>query len=384
MPKRAETPSKVQVAKKAKTEQPEAPVLAAIAAAELPKPCRDMLQAALPHCLSTPSAARHKFQLEVLDRIAGIFAIVEEKRRKELEDAEAKLASVQLDKDNASTDCENKKADATSKKGESDEKGRSVEEASQAVQIASDAVKVARQELEDSQARKQGLLQTKEDFQKFFDEMYHPLKVGTFGGSEWRKRNKVITEFSQKVNAIMTFEDSLLDAAEVVFKTKPDQREPFALATLDFVEKAFTIHTEKLAAELLSHDQEAESRKSAIEDAEAVVLEKKSQKQQAEQEWDAIQNVWVDSENTSAEAVRTLKDFEMKLTEAGKEVDIAKEVLEKIIAVAELLAKLKEPAEVETEAPMEKPEIVQTEQPEEMQLDAVHTELPEPLLVAAA
>ena len=66
---------KAPVAKKAKTVTPETPILDFIGKCDdIPKPCREMLQASVPFCLEVVESDRHEFQTEILNRVSKLMA----------------------------------------------------------------------------------------------------------------------------------------------------------------------------------------------------------------------------------------------------------------------------------------------------------------------
>jgi hypothetical protein len=383
MPKRAAPSPKKQVAspkqttKKAKTMQspeakPETPLLAALEQAEhVPKACRDMLQMALSRCLSTSCSERHKYQAELLDGISNVFAQMEEQKRTARGEAMAKVVSLQAEKEAVSTDMVAKKSSASSKKELSDEKGKFVEEAASAVKAAEIAVADAQKMQSDCEAQSKQLSADLGNFEELVSVHYTPLKAGTFAGNEWRKRNKVLGELLQKLSEA-SIEGSLLDAMDMVLKTKPDQRSAFSVLVLEHAEAFFASHKEQMVQQRSGLDEQANTHQKAHEAAQGVLDEKISTKKKAEEEWDTEQNEWVDLENKAAEAERSLKDLENALDEANEEVEALNNDLEKFLEVPALFAKLKDPVEVTqpdevVAAPMESAEV--TEQPEPVQVE---------------
>jgi len=329
-------------AKKAKTRAPEAPVLDFLGKCdEIPKPCREMLQAALPICLEVVEAERHKFQVEVLDRVAGLLANVEAKKREVVSGHEAELAEIEAEKNSRNTDTEQKKAVSASKQAECDEKGKVVDAAKE----VSDA---AQKKLNDAQAaeaefnkKKDGLHAEQENFAKLLAEGFVPLKEGTLQGN-WRDRNKKVDEMKKKLKECGA-QDSLGDALAATLKMSPEKREgTFAKATMEFAEDYFKKHTAKVAADIAGLDAEAATHKAAIASAEGVLAEKKGILNGLEKEWDLMQDDWVKLENSAAEAAKGLSQTEARIPRVNKNIDKAKHDLEKFMEVPALFASLKE------------------------------------------
>jgi chromosome segregation ATPase len=376
--KHASSPAK-QVTKKARVEQkpatPEALVIATLVAADhLPKQCRDIFQASLPFCFSTACADRHKFQLEVLSNAQKVLDDMEAEKRSKVSEEENQLASVQTEKDATIAEREAKAASAEGKKKECDEKSGQVDEATKAVEAAADAVKAAQNRKEECLDKKNKLSADLADFQTLLSTSYQPLKDGSFPGREWQKRNKMVTEFLKKLGAATKIEASLMEAMEVLFKTRPDQRETFAKTTLEFVEKALDDHTQSISQQIPALDDQAAAHEKEIEADEAVLSEKKSQKESVEKEWDEAQKEWVEMDTEACKARSKVQTIELKVEEVQAEVNLAKQALEEFLNVSAAFAQLKEPVKAAPEvAPVDENII-------EERAEAIHVE--EPLQVA--
>lgn len=138
-------------------------------------------------------------------------------------------------------------------------------------------------------------------------------------------------------------EESLLDALDVTFKIKPEQRDAFAKTTLEYAEDAFTKVGEKIAQDIAALDEEGAGHKKAIEDALATLQEKEKAKESAEGELETQQNMWVDLENAAFQMAEASKRHDIGLEEAGKELELAKEDLKEFRDVNSLLAGLINP-----------------------------------------
>jgi hypothetical protein len=387
MPKRV-VATKEPVAKKAKVDvavaAPETPLLDALAGVEhIPKPCRELLQIALPYCLATSPSERHKFQLEMLDRITTIFDNIEEQRWVALSEEESQMASVQAEKDAAALDLETKQAATSQKKNECDEKSNHVNAAKDELAQAKKATTSAEKQDEEVGANKAKLDAIQESFQGILKESWQPLKDGAFPGTQWSKRNKTITEFMKKMTEQVQMEGSLLDALEVTLKTKPEQRSSFALVALEHAEDCYKDRTESIAREISSVTEERNAHQATIEAATAAQHEKEKLLEDAVKERDAEQCQWVDLENTAAVAKQMLQNMENKVEDAKTIVSSLTDELEKFREIPALLSKLKCPntaheETVEMEGVGAVEESAQTSVP-----DALEPEAPVPMVEAA-
>jgi len=346
--------TKEPVAKKPKVEasaaEPEAPLLDALAAVNsIPKPCRELLQTALPFCLATPAAERHKFQLEMLDRITTMFDNIEEQKRATLNEAETQVLAIQAEKDAAVADLETKKATALSKQSDCEEKSKAVNVAKEAVAQAKEAACIAEKQAEELAAKKATLIATQESFQVLLKEEWQTLKDVTYTGHSWQKRNKAISEFLKKCCEQAQMEGSLVDAVEAALKIKPEQRSNFALLALDHAEACFKTHMDGAAQHISSLAEEESSHQAAIDSARAALSEKEAQQKDAETAWDAEQTQWVDLENAKEGAANLLKSVENKLEDENNLVGHLADELKSFLQIPALLSELKSPTSTDQE-----------------------------------
>jgi len=157
------------------------------------------------------------------------------------------------------------------------------------------------------------------------------LKDGAFGSNEWRKRNKALSELRQALTAHVKMEESLLDALDVTFKIKPDQRDAFAKLSIEYAEDACKKWGEKLANVIASLDEEGASHKQAIEAAMTTLQEKEKAKELVESDLETEQNIWVDLENAT-----------LKMTEASKRDDVLEEATAELADAKEELKEFRD------------------------------------------
>jgi len=353
--------AKAPPAKKAKIVAPEAPILEFIAKCqEIPKPCREMLQASVPICLEVVESDRHKFQVEILDQVAKLLAKRESEKRAVVTEAEGELAKINADKEKAAADTSPAKAAADAKQAECDEKGKVVDAAREVSNAACTALKESQKAEADFDAKKTALLKEQENFIKLMTEGFGPLKDNKELGN-WRQRNKLIGELQKKLSEVGA-QESLVDALATTLKMTPEKRAgTFAKATMDFAQEYFDKHKAKVAQDIASLDAEEAGHKTAVAREEAIAAEKKTALEVVEKEWDGMQEVWIGLDKIRAEAARGEKQQESQIPRAQKTLDKAKAELEKFIQVPTLFGELKEKS---TAATADEPE------PEEEKVDA--------------
>jgi len=326
-----------------------------------------MLQAAVPICLEVVEADRHKFQVEVLDRVSLLLSTVEAKKRANLSAHEAELSTMTAQQVTAAGEACGKKDVAESKKGHCDEKGKVVDGVREVSDGAKKGLADAHAAQEAFDAKKAGLTEEQDNFAKLLAETFQPLKEGTMGGN-WQTRNKASATLKKKLCELGA-QDSLGDALAATLKMSPEKREgTFAKATMEFAQQEFNKHTAKVAQDIAGLDAEAASHVAAIAAAEANAAEKKAALEAEVKEYDAMQDVWVTYDAEAAAAARELKQIEARIPKVEKNIDKAKDALEKFLEVPALFAVLKEkstaaPAEeaVEEEAAAEE-EVGEVEQ----------------------
>jgi len=358
-------------AKKAKTVTPEAPILNFIGKCDdIPKPCRELLQASVPFCLEVVESDRHKFQVEVLDRVAKLLAGVESTKRATVAEGEGALAVLNAEKDKAEADVTEKETAATAKEGECKEKEKIVDAAREVFHGAQSVLKGAQKEEGEFNKKKAGLIAEKDSFDKLMTEVFEPLRDNTHKG-DWRKRNKLIADLQKKLSDLGA-QESLSDALGTTLKMTAEKREgTFAKATMEFAQEYFNKHKVKVAQDISALDGEEAGHKAAVAKEEATVAEKKAALDVVEKEWDAIQDIWLALDKTRAEAAKSQKQIENQIPRAQKTIDKANEALDKFMEVPTLFARLKEKSTAAAEEPEPEEENAEGDKPDEaMQAEA--------------
>lgn len=343
--------AKAPTAKKAKIVAPEAPILEFIAKCdEIPKPCRELLQASVPICFEVVESDRHKFQVEVLDRVAKLIADREATKRSTVVEAESELATINTDKEKAAAEAAAAKTAADAQQALGDEKEKVVDAAREVFTAAQLVLKEAQKAEAGFDAKKAGLISEQDNFTKLITDVFEPLKDNTLAGN-WRQRNKLIGELQKKLSELGA-QESLADALATTLKMTPEKREgTFAKATMDFAQEYFNKHQAKVAQDIASLDAEEAGHKTAVAREEATVAEKKAAYDVVEKEWDAMQEVWIGLDKSRAEAAKGEKQIDAQIPRAQKTIDKAKADLEKFLEVPALFAKLKEKSSTAADEP---------------------------------
>jgi len=326
-------------------------LLAFLSTAEgMPKVSREMLQIGLPLCLEVSESERHKFQLEVLDRVAALLSETECKRREGIRSMEASFNEIEGEKNKALGNVDAKKAVASAKQSECDEKGKLVDAAEEAKAAALTALEEARKQVEAFNAKKSDMLAEQEAFAKLLSDDFKSLKDGTFLGN-WQRKNKVIMELKKKLLDVGG-QQSLADAMAASLKLKPEQRQgTFAKAAMQWVEDYFAKQTAKLVEDISALDTEEAGLKEGVQAADKVVMDKKGDLQQIKKEWDQLQDVWVKLEEDVALAARDLKSLETQLVPVVKAIEKAKTELDKFLELPALFTKLRAQSTAVAEEP---------------------------------
>lgn len=354
--------AKAPTAKKAKIVAPEAPVLDFIhKLGDIPKPCREMLEAAVPICFEVVASERHQFQVDILEKVATLIADVECKKREAIAGAEAELAEIQVEQGKSRADAEAKQSVSASKKSECDEKGKVVDAARDVSNGAKAVLTAAQKEEATFNKKKAALLAEQEGFAKLLSETLQPLKDGTLGG---QKRTKMIGEIKNKLSELGA-QASLGEAVVTTLKMTPEKRAgTFAKATMSFADEYFAKHTAKLSQDISGLDAEAAMHTAAIAAAEARAAQEKAALDVVDKEWDTMQDGWLALEKESADAARALQKIEAGMPKVTRTIEKLKADLDKFLETPALFAKLKEHSTKVPEEP-EEPEEADEVMPEE-------------------
>jgi chromosome segregation ATPase len=339
--KRSST-SAASPAKKAKTAAPEAPLMSFLNKCDdIPKPCKEMLQTAVPQCLAVTGADRHKFQSEIVDYVASVLATEEGKRREAVATEEAALKGIEAETAEHASVAEAKKAAAAAKKGECDEKKAVVNAAKEASDAAKKMLTDAKTAEKAFNEKKKELLSEQGRFAKLLADVFQPMKEGALKASG-HKRNKLAAELKKKLVELGA-QQTLGDAIVSISKMTPEkQKGSFAQVSLKFAEEYFTAHTAKVAKDIAGLDEEANGIAAAIAAADAKVTETKAALEVVQKEFDEIHEVWEKSSGEASEEAKVLKQFEAKVPRSAKSVEKAQTDLTKVSDLLALFSKLKE------------------------------------------
>eukprot|EP00931_Biecheleriopsis_adriatica_P024771 TRINITY_DN1534_c0_g1_i1.p1 TRINITY_DN1534_c0_g1~~TRINITY_DN1534_c0_g1_i1.p1 ORF type:complete len:405 (+),score=166.88 TRINITY_DN1534_c0_g1_i1:38-1216(+) len=354
-----------------------APVLSLLseAGADVNASSCDMLQAMAPFALRVGKEERHEYQNRIVDVMEQVLKGIEAERETAVTAAEGRLKDAEAEKE---TSCQTLSA-ATEKA----EQMRSEKESKDAAELTLQAaLESASKVLAESQEKEKSLtaeqaqvLKEKEECQKFTAEKWEPLKAGSFGGKEWRERNKTIDLAIQTLER-MGLDASLKAAIPSALKTKPGERGKFASKAVEFSELVMSRFLTSLDEQIANFDKEVASRaeataisQEALKAAEAQLGEGKTAAAEAQTKLDAALQERRKAEAAAQAAPKTIAKLMTALEVDSASLAKAKDVVAKFeilkerpAAPAEVLPAATECKEVEVpEAPVEKAAAVQME-----------------------
>jgi len=298
MPKRAGAPTKARAAKAPKVVEvpPQTPVDALLDTLAQHAPADiDTLRPALPQALGAKAEERQPFQQMVLDTLKKLIADASGSRAAAVHAAEAAVTEhTALEADAAArleaaqqeeSAMKQREVDATSALAAAEADKRSADGALGAAKTALASAESAAQAKEEAARAAEGVV----------GDEWIVIKDGALAGKDWRARDKHI----KKVVALLgeaTAPASLCAAAPATLKERPENRGPFAKATVDHTEQALHNHVAALLAErdaALAAIKLTEAQ--AVAAAHSAVEEASSRVSVAQDASISAQNAWVDA-----------------------------------------------------------------------------------------
>jgi len=285
------------------------PVLALLdESMDLSDHCRGMIRTAAPHALRTPKSDRHAYQTEVIDIVAKVIADIEQQRSAAVAEVEANLASFESSKAATVSAFETSTQEAQRKK-------KVTAEATASLKAGSDAVKNAKAALQTAKAHEDSLagehaanVGKRQEYLDVMTDNWEPLKMGTFGGQQWRERNRALGVFLEAM-APLNLEESLSDSIPVALKTKVDARGKFALLVIEHVEAAMTLFIKVLTEKVASVDAVSAERSTAIMAAQASLEVTQDKEKNFMEELVVAENQHVEEETRQHELEQEIQAF---------------------------------------------------------------------------
>jgi chromosome segregation ATPase len=195
----------------------------------------------------------------------------------------------------------------------------------------------------DSLAIEQAAVVAKRDeCQAALGRLWDPLKANEYTGSEWRAREKTISELMKLLQEWCEIPESLARALPAAIKTKTKERGEFAMQSLEAGEAAHNEHLAELSARIAGFDTENAQRAAAVTTAESALAVAEAAKEKAWQESTARQNEWADAEGIVNDLRRKQQVLGFSETEATEAVAATNGALEDLREVSERLVALRD------------------------------------------
>jgi len=282
----------------------------------LPPACVDMLRAAAPHALDAKVHERHAYQTAVIDSLARLCAEALKSHRAAVASAEAAVSTLLQDKERAAEQLAAATSDEEAKREAKGVAATTSKSAEEVVAATRQVMESARKKLEEVESLAQVVSEAKVDFEKEIEEIWVPLKSGTFPPKEWRARQKAIARASE----ILTQAEipaSLAAAVPIALKERLESRTDFGAQAIEHADIALREHIASIATQLEGHQATVESQTQAVAKAEGEV-------KAAEAELAATLNAQIEAENTWVDADSAVRDLKVAIGsfgETGEQLD---------------------------------------------------------------
>jgi len=220
----------------------------------VPLSCGEMLLSALPHALATPSEERHAYQTAILASFSKLCAAAQQRRTDDVANAEHRVESVASERQAAAEQVEAALKEVDAKTTAKAAATSSENESNAALVAAQAAVVEEKNKVEQGHEETRRQIEARATFERSLAEHWEALKTGAFAPKDWRQRNKAI----EAVSALLGQAEapgSLVAAAQVALKEKPEARSPFGVQAVDAAQEAAQAHL--VAMQRGSEEQEA-------------------------------------------------------------------------------------------------------------------------------
>jgi hypothetical protein len=270
--------------------------------------CRGMIRTAAPHALKTPKSDRHTYQTEVVDIVAKVITEIEQQRSAAVAEVEGNLASFESSKVGTISAFDTSTQEVQRKK-------QVTAAATASLKAASDAVKHAKAELQTAKTNEDNLagehasnVGKRQEYLDVMSDNWEPLKMGTFGGQQWRERNRAVGVFLEAM-APLNLEESLSDALPVALKTKVDARGKFARLVIEQVEAAMTLFINGLTEKVANVDAVSAERSKTVMAAQASLEVAQEKEKNVMEELVVAENQLLEEETRQHELEQEIQTF---------------------------------------------------------------------------
>mmetsp|Transcript_103981 Transcript_103981/g.279316 ORF Transcript_103981/g.279316 Transcript_103981/m.279316 type:complete len:384 (+) Transcript_103981:70-1221(+) len=301
---------------------------------EMPPSCIDMLTSVLPHALETFKEHRHGLKESVLTSLGEVCNKEQAKRETRIAVGEAKISALELEKAGASEKLDAAKASEAALCAQKQAAEACVASAVGAVDAAAAGLAQAKQVAADAEANAEGLAKEKEEFDAKVQELFPPLKDGTWAKKDWRQRQKAIAQF-MGLFAKTRAPESLKVSLPLALKDVPDARGAFARKTVEEGGKALKEHSAELEQAIDASKLKVAERLEDVSSAAALANEASESCDAAQEDYITKGNQWLEAE----EALASINKLMVNFLEEGKrlvlEVEAAKTALQVLLSAIE-------------------------------------------------
>jgi DNA repair ATPase RecN len=267
-----------------------------------------MIRTAAPHALRTAKTDRHAYQTEVIDIIAKVIADIEQQRSAAVAEVEANLSSFESSKATTVSALDTSIQEVQRKKNVTAEATASLKAATDAVKNAKAVLQTAKENEDSLTGEHAANVGKRQEYLDVMTDTWEPLKSGTFGGQQWRERNRALGVLLQAMTPL-NFEESLSDALPVALKTKVDARGKFALLVIEQVETAMTSFINDLTEKVANVDAVSAERSKAVMAAQASLEVAQDKEKTVIEELVIAENHLAEEETRQQELEKEIQNF---------------------------------------------------------------------------
>jgi len=280
----------------------------------------EMLQAVVPHCISSAKGDRHEYQNSMLESVETTLKQIQAKQQAELANAQSALADFEAKQENAASQLQMVEGQVAQCQEDKATKDQTETDSNAAVAEAAQALQLAQESEQSLGAEKDAILKDQEESQKFLTTTWEAVKTGAFAGQEWRERNKAI-EASVKILDGFGLDASLKAALPTALKTKPGDRKRFSLCAVQFAEVAITTRLQKLREKVDNFEQEAIARSQAVTTAKEALASSEEKLRVAKAEAVSAKDALQAAVHSKAEIEKEIKASPTLLAKLQKEME---------------------------------------------------------------
>jgi len=275
---------------------------------DLSEHCRGMIRTAAPHALRTPKSDRHAYQTEVIEIVAKVIADIEQQRNSAVVEVEASLSSFESSKAATTFALDTSIQEVQRKKDVTAEATASLKAAIDVVKNAKAALQIAKANEDSLAAEHAAHVGKRQEYLDLMTNTWEPLKSGSFGGQQWRERNRALGVLIEALSPL-NLEESLSDALPVALKTKVDARGKFALLVLEQAESAVTSFINVLTEKVASVDEVSAERSKAVMAAQASLEVAQEKEKNRMEELVVAENHLLEEETRQHELEQEIRTF---------------------------------------------------------------------------